>query len=236
MMVNTIESIQYKLTELCSSNPKFKEFYIQLRKLGPTALVGGSVRDIILTHKPRDYDFIVDTTQENLKNLVENSSLEYDINQFGGYKVTFEKFEIDIWTLESTWVFQKETAWDKTFENWLKTPFFNIDCIIYLIEEEKLIENGFTKAFKDNQLDINYIKNKLPNSCFLKTLIHQKKYGLGLSENLLAYQRERITGPKPLTLLKLRNLHRIIFKEEFPLSYLDFLPQDLKEILRRIEC
>ncbi len=61
----------------------------------PVFLVGGSVRDLIVDRKPKDYDLAVGASQEALERLATRYSL-YKLGRFGTYAKAFEDFDLEI--------------------------------------------------------------------------------------------------------------------------------------------
>lgn len=222
------------LNEIGSPHQVFDSFLAELRKLGPSALVGGAIRDWALGNPPRDLDLTVDCKPEDLKNFVEQ--FDYEENHFGGFKINLAGLKVDLWPLSKTWVFTHEVTWPITFENLLKTTFFNIDSIIYLIDSGTILEGGFLKAFEKKELDILYEANPMPSLCILKTILHQRKYGFSLSDSLKNFlDRWIVNKTNPITLRKLEATYKYMYKSATPplkfQELIKLLPENLSKIL-----
>lgn len=227
--------IEKYLGQIGLPHGKFANFITGLQNCGPTALVGGAVRDWCLGNSPRDLDFMVDCSEDVLEAYIEKSlhPKQYRENQFKGYKIYLAGLEIDVWTLSKTWAFS-QPSWIRpaTFVSWLETPFFDIDSVVYLLGVGVVLEGGFIKAFKENRLGLLYPANPMPSLCFLKALLHLEKYKLQLSHGLEDHLRNLLNQTtKPVTYQKLDKVHQLIAQASLPVSLLTYLPKDLEDKL-----
>lgn len=111
-------------------------------------IVGGSVRDLLLGIKPKDWDFTTNATPEEITPLFENTFYE---NDFGTVGVVNEEpseeslrvIEITPYRLESGYSdFRRpdKIEWGKTLEDDLKRRDFTINAIAYDLEKKELID------------------------------------------------------------------------------------------------
>ena len=229
-MPETSKFIKIKLQALCQDNQEFGQFLSDIQSLGKVAVVGGILRDWILHQEYRDIDLTIDCDTDKLTRLIHESYWEHEDNYFGGHKLSFGKLKVDIWAFNKTWAFQHQTC-QPTFSNWLGTTFFNIDSIVYLVQDEQIIENGFLKAFGSKTLDVVFQDNPAPTLCVLKSILHKKKYGLEYSPTLTQYLTNWVGEPDSMKLKRLEGTYKIVFKQAFPKELLSFLPGNLGEKL-----
>jgi len=123
-------------------------------------LVGGCVRDLILSKNPKDWDITTSATPEEIVSLFEHTFYE---NSFGTVGVVNDEtkegslkvVEVTPYRSESEYTdfrHPDKVVWAKTLEEDLKRRDFTINALAYDLEKESLID------LFDGQADI---KNKL---------------------------------------------------------------------------
>lgn len=107
---------------------------------------GGGVKSVIMEGYAKDLDFIIlaDNDQKVIEFITKNN-LEYTMNYFGGYKVTYNGFNIDLCHLVD--LYRAET---------LSTGF-----ILYDIHRKQFISLGIRNTIEKNILFVYYYKSLL---------------------------------------------------------------------------
>jgi len=166
-------------------------------------IVGGTLRDAVLgpaAMLPRDIDVIVaGPSQAVLESTFRDLCVRK--TRFGGLHLvkSFDRgafarvsdhILFDVWRLEDTWGV-REQGLLPTIENFVKTPFLNVDSIAIDVFPEngrrKVIECGFFRAMSSRCLDINYEPNPFPLVCIVRSLIMAAKLDFALSPRLASY-------------------------------------------------
>jgi tRNA nucleotidyltransferase (CCA-adding enzyme) len=111
-------------------------------------IVGGSVRDLIIGIKPKDWDLTTNATPDEITPLFENTFYE---NEYGTVGIVNENpsdeslqvVEVTPFRIESGYSdFRRpdKVEWGKTIEEDLKRRDFTINAIAYELESEKIID------------------------------------------------------------------------------------------------
>ena len=144
------------------------------------AIVGGFVKwalsgDDNIDSGPRDFDIVVNCTDEAILLLVESLELPYARNDFGGIKIkpsekdTFAGKDIDIWTLESHKPFEAlESLYKpfspyklkaiKVFSNIPVTAWISLDGATWVVNQNKLYAKNTKKSLKTKTVFITDMK------------------------------------------------------------------------------
>lgn len=160
----------------------------EIMECGPSVIMGGAIRDWQLGKTPHDIDIVVDCPTERLEILSKYKPLK---NKFGGYKLTLNKTEFDIWNLDSTWAINNNSKFEKQISTLPETVFLNIDAIMYYMRTGELVDKGFAQAMKSRMLDIVYEPNPYPYFCVSKSLVTMQKYDLQPSQRLKQFIRDQ---------------------------------------------
>jgi hypothetical protein len=185
--MNLAESTQSNLVKLCE-NPKISQLLEEVKSWGKAAVFGGAVRDWSFGNQPRDIDVVVDCPSQALDALIKYKAKK---NRFGGYKLTLDKVEFDIWNLDSTWAFGNDPKFSKKLETIPQTVFLNVDAVAYCLDDKAILDKGFTKAMESRVLDIVYEPNPYPYLCVSKSLVALKKYDMKASPRLRSFIRDQ---------------------------------------------
>lgn len=197
--------------KLMSGYPNAWELIRTLEKDGELILFGGVIREYIdnkFDNMPRDFDLVFNkkVKDTDLERLLDG--FDHRKNRFGGYKLTLDSLEFDIWEIEDTWAFKEKKVRCKK-RNYVsglqKTVFLNIDSIVYSLYREKLYGDNYKKAMEEKTLDIILEENPYIELNFLRAIIFKVKYDMGLSERLA----ENIAGYIRSTKNYLDELYRI---------------------------
>ena len=144
------------------------------------AIVGGFVKYVLsgddtVDNNPRDFDIVVNCTDEAILLLVESLGLPYTRNDFGGIKIkpsekdTFADKGIDIWTLESHKPFEALESLYKSFSPYkLKaikifskipvSPWISLYVATCRVTQNKLYAKNTKKSLKTKTVFITDMK------------------------------------------------------------------------------
>jgi hypothetical protein len=148
-------SVKSYIVKKKRSDPSFSHFITTLENNAVLALVGGGIRDILLSKKPRDLDFIYWGT---LTPVIEQLCLNTTRNRFGGYKILFKDFEVDIWSAEDNWAF-RNNYFTPEVENVHHGCFFNYDSLVCALNKNYFECSYYLQFLNSNMLDF-VIKNE----------------------------------------------------------------------------
>ena len=139
-----------------------KTFIKEMEVLGEVAIFGGLLRDLCLeTNKTfySDIDIVIETDDD--KGLAKKMA-KYDAtkNSYGGYRLSYHKWKIDLWPLRRTWAFKEGLVKGESFECLLKTTFFDWDAIILNFTKSKVVSiDNYLCKLNDRVVDINMKEN-----------------------------------------------------------------------------
>lgn len=147
---------------------------------GLVFLFGGTARSLIMGVEIKDLDFVILTQNKcQIINFIKKYKLEYILNSFGGYKITFNNFVIDMFSTNDL----------------IDAVRYNIDMMFYDIHRHIFISFGAIRAIEKNRI-IEVNNNKLPLYCdifrikklvkFLR-FVNPKKKIIRIKENKLLW-------------------------------------------------
>lgn len=181
-------SIEDNLKKL-QENANIAQLIDKLSKAGPAVIFGGAIRDWIVGKSPRDIDLVLDCPDKSLNFL---SQYKAEKNRFGGYYLKIDDVELDVWNLDSTWAFKRDSKFTKNLKSLTQTVFFNMDAVLFYLDTGKLQDDGFSQAMESKALDIVYEPNPFPFLCVSKALCALHKYDMRPTDNLRRYIDEQI--------------------------------------------
>ncbi len=216
-------SIEANLKKL-QENQTIAQLFEKLSKAGPAVIFGGAIRDWIIGKSPRDIDVVLDCPDSKLSFALNSLGLyKPERNRFGGYFFKIDGVEFDIWNLDSTWAFKKDTKFIKHLKTLPQTVFFNMDAVIYYLDTGSVLDNGFSQAMESKTLDIVYEPNPFPFLCVSKALCHLTKYEMRPSNNLKRYIDEQIGRGYTQ-----KSFTKYVEMKNIPLTY--------EEVIKRIDA
>ena len=119
---------------------------IKISKISPIYLIGGTLRDIESSRKPKDLDFVVlDDTNQIVKSVISKYNLKFEINKLGGYKIFYNDIIVDLWSTNDL----------------LKSIEYNIEGLFYDVKNDLLIPFGYYDAIENGLRQINPNNNIL---------------------------------------------------------------------------
>lgn len=172
----------------------------QLQELGEVVIFGGMLRDLSLLGNDgfdSDIDLVIDTDNEDELDAFLQSWKPVQ-NKFGGYRLKLSRWEVDIWSLKSTWAFKKGYVEDGSFADLCKTTFFDWDGIVYNVGDGSILAvDGYLDHINTGLLDINLENNPNPMGNIVKAFRYREKYGAGFSSRLAKYIYENLEDFDP---------------------------------------
>lgn len=112
-------------------------------------LVGGSIRSISINQQIKDLDFVFldsyNTVGDYILHFINDYSLNYTFNEYGGYKVDYNGFMVDIWKTKDL----------------LYAVQFNADGLFYDIHNNYLITFGIYDALENGLRQLNEVGGNL---------------------------------------------------------------------------
>lgn len=182
-------------------------------------LFGGAIRDIMLDVPPNDLDIVVHKMTPELAKYLQK--FPYKENYFGGYKIQTKEFEMDVWSLEEHWAFQKGHVCNDpvSFDNLPKTTFLNINAVAAELNLVSLnidiVENGFFDCIKNKQLDINLEKTKNIQYSLFRAFRFFHQFNFSLSLRLRKHFQNHGICVDAYLKYQMKNFGKIIYDKEY---------------------
>lgn len=166
------------------------EFLAPFSEIGRLALMGGAVRDLAfmpVSEFNSDLDFVVEVEDRDLfDTFVRTHSLLR--NSFGGYRLRLQSLNVDFWDVAQTWAGVRGLRNVETLEDVLETTFFNIDALMYIVDEGRVVEReGTLESIGERRLAINLKENPNPVGASVRTLRRMHQFELSLADELAAF-------------------------------------------------
>ena len=168
---------------------------------GSAYIVGGYLRDFIISKPSRDIDIIVDLENEKLLEIIKNSKVDYSINRHKGIKLYFANVEVDMWSIENNWAFKNELVKlnekDK-LKSIAKGCFYNYDALVVNLHSLNMNIQYYSSFMFDKKLEIlqksPIYKNLNPTTeaNILRAFYLKKIYGIDFSGNTKRYLIDKI--------------------------------------------
>ncbi len=173
-----------------SHAPGVSSLFRDLNPIGEVLLFGGLLRNAALfglTNFRSDIDVVVAGSKaESLARVLDRFGPVR--NSFGGYRLRLDSFQVDIWTLDSTWAFRKGLVKGETVEDLLQTTFFNWDAIAYSLNSGTLYsKDGYIEEIRGSFLDIVLSVNPNPIGMLKRTVNLIKATSAVLSPSLVTF-------------------------------------------------
>lgn len=179
-----------KVFNLINHDYKIYTFMKRLAYDANIYLFGGAVRDYLDQNfsEIRDLDFVIEFTKPNcsIDDYLSDSLIIYKKNRFNGYKLISSEYSIDIWELKDTWAFREKII-QSSVDNLFKSVYFNIDKVLYFINERSFVKHcdeTYNKIRKERILDIVLEKNPMIELNLLRAIKICQKYDMILSKQL----------------------------------------------------
>ena len=167
-----------------------KMFFDDVGELGEVAIFGGLLRDLCLeTNRTfySDIDVVIETDDER---GLASKVAKFDAmkNSFGGYRLQYRKWKIDVWPLRKTWAFREGLVKGESFDSLLETTFFDWDALVFNWSKSKVysIEN-YLEKLNERVVGINLRENPNDIGMIVRALRLIEKRDAKLSHDLSEY-------------------------------------------------
>ncbi|QDY99777.1 hypothetical protein FQ775_04970 [Nitratireductor mangrovi] len=140
-----------------------------------------------------DLDFVVEVQDAAaFKQVISH----YDArpNKFGGYGLKFHGgIRIDFWSAQETWANVEGHKNVSRLEDVVETTFFNVDAILYVLGENRLVaKEGTREALNERFLDVNLLPNPNPAGAAIRAIRKLVVHHMRASGSLLNFIAEQI--------------------------------------------
>jgi hypothetical protein len=198
-------SFQNRFSELLKSEEILSSLLDEVTKEGAAYVVGGYLRDILLSKPSRDIDFIVDLNDQSFINIVKKLGISYSQNRHGGIKLSLISMSADFWSLENNWAFKNKLVKlndsDK-LNSIAKGCFFNFDSLVLNLNDYSYNLRYFSKCHEENSLDILQKKpvyknlNPTVEANIIRAVYLKFKYNISYTNNTLKYIIDKLLSLK----------------------------------------
>lgn len=236
-----IKHVEYKFWDIMTNNNSFKYLMFDIFTYGTAYAVGGFIRDVIFNVQSRDIDIIVDINHKELLNILENASIEYELNRHNGIKVRFDNIIVDFWSIENNWAFKNELV--KLNENdklncIAKGCFYNYDALVTNLHTFNFNIKYFRDFTKSNVLDILQ-KSPLYKSLnptieanILRAFYLRKVYNIQYSQNTKLYLIRKLGHLEDMSGNKIKRLLETLQKyQKYQILSQDLIENYMDELL-----
>lgn len=195
------EDFRQKFHDVLTEFPDFRLFLYEIFVEGTAYVIGGFLRDLANKKDSRDLDIILNVSTNKINNALNESNLEYSINRFGGVKVMFDNFQIDLWSLDNNWSFKNNLIKrneQKIVDNIASGSFYNFDSLVINVHSLELCVKYYNQCIEKNRLDINrkninYQKlNPTIEANIIRAFFLKEKFQLNFSDECANYLIRRI--------------------------------------------
>jgi hypothetical protein len=216
MSISLQPNIRESFYKFISLYPQSALFFNRLEAYDVQVLLfGGTVRAYFendFNKKPRDIDIVISSQNNfNLINFLKTYRYDYKVNKYGGYKLTLDSLNIDIWSIERTWAFKENIVKFEDLKDLNKTVFLNTDAIFYNLNSKILYDEGFLDLRKNKEIDIVLENNPFPELNLVKALYYKNEYDYRFSNKLDQYFKKWISNKKDSEEAK-KELNSIAYK------------------------
>lgn len=195
------EKFRREFYKVLSEFPEFRLFLLDLFVEGTAYVVGGFLRDLANNKDSRDLDIILNVSPSIIYNSLADRKLQYNINRFGGVKVLFDNFQIDLWSLDNNWSFKNRLIKrneQNIVDNIASGSFYNYDSLVINIHSLELNVKYYNQCVEKNILDINRKKisykklNPTIEANIIRAFFLKEKFNLNFSDDCENYLIRRI--------------------------------------------
>lgn len=161
------------------------EFIDKLSLTAQVYIFSGIIRNYFLKIEDyRDVDVFIDGVVD-IESLVKNYN--YRKNSFGGYKITINNTNVDLWFLRDTWALNNsQKVLDIELAKYIpKTAFFNFSAIMFYFNEEKFYyTNHFASFIQNRKINLVFKPNANYALCVVNSFYYSDKFKLRLADKL----------------------------------------------------
>lgn len=170
-----------------------KDVFELIDKLSKTTQVyifSGIIRNYFLKIRDyRDVDVFIDGVVD-IESLVKGYN--YYINSFGGYKISIDNTNVDLWFLKDTWALKNsQSVLDFELAKYIpNTAFFNFSSISFSFNEDKFYyTNHFASFVQNKEINLVFKPNANYALCVVNSFYYSDKFKLRLANKLKKHLR-----------------------------------------------
>lgn len=195
--------------------------------LPETVIFGGMIREFALGNARgffSDIDLVTLTPRKELSDAV--AKFAPVMNKFDGFRFVVNAHRFDIWSLADTWAFRQGLVTGRTFDDLLKTTFFNVDAAIFHLSTRELnFLEGYETWIRERVLDINLSENHHPANMIRRvmSLVIFRQMGLTSELGNFVIKNDSLVSWSPVELLVLDQIRQHIKSESSDIFR--FIPQ-----------
>lgn len=205
--VNNLKSLlRQEVTKFCNRNHRIWKQPIlktinELKEMNwPAVFFGGTLRSLIISRcfnnqlgRPRDIDIVIKgITLEAIKDHFHDFIARE--TRFGGFKLERGGWQFDVWPLEKTWAFTKDSIGGPEFVKLPETTFFNLEAIAIEVwpkpGKPRKIYSGDDRFFHgiiNKTLEINLEDNPYPQLNIVRALMFAGDLDFYIGPKLIRY-------------------------------------------------
>lgn len=225
-MDRSYREIREKISQQTQAFPEFLKVFVfddeswslleQISTDSKTYIFSGVIRNYLIGEPlSRDLDLVVeDISKIHIpQELIDNQKLK--INSFGGYKLSLDRLDIDIWELRNTWSIKRNPSLKPTPHTLIKTAFFNYSAIVYDMREKRFIYGDDFLSFYDKSImDIVNPENPDPKLCIISTMHNALKYCMPIGTKLCKWITSKSFEGDSYAETQLRHYGKIIYSDD----------------------
>jgi len=185
--------LQRQFDALVATRKGFRTIVDCLRGAGlGAAVVGGWARDLLMGRTAHDIDMVVfGPGSRQLEKILPPASRR---TAFGGVAFDYGDVEIDLWSLESTYLIRRFDL-DATLETLMQVIDFNINTVLFspsqLAPDSKAMQAGALEAFERREIDFHCGVLPLPVAQVSRLAYFSAKLEFALAPRVRQFMREQ---------------------------------------------
>ena len=153
--------------------PGLDAILTSIRPLGEVVAFGGLLRNAALFGLDdfrSDIDLVIALSEPTLLDGA-LESFRPERTSLGGYRLRVDSFQVDIWSLESTWAFKEGFVKEVSVDNLVRTTFFNWDAIAFSLDSGRLFyRENYVEDVLNHFLDVVLASNPNPLGMAARTI------------------------------------------------------------------
>lgn len=171
-------------------NKNVFELIENLSHISHVYIFSGIIRNYFLKVEDyRDVDLYIDGDVD-VESLIKN--FNYRINSFGGYKITINNTNVDLWLLKDTWALKNsQRVMDIELAKYIpNTAFFNFSSIMFAFNENKFYyTKHFVSFIQNKKINLVFKPNANNALCVVNSFYYSDKFKLQLTDKLKKHLR-----------------------------------------------
>lgn len=207
-----------------SLNENVRFFIEELSKHCKIYIFSGVIRDYFLKRDGiRDLDLVIDG-EFDIEVLFSNYSFRK--NSFGGYKLSIDGINIDLWFIQNTWAIKHRKITPSNLETFIPTTsFFNFSSIVFDLDENKFIcSRPFLSFLKNKKINIVFKHHDNIPLCIVNSLYYSNKLELKISTKLIKFLRLYFNRKYDYREVQIKHFGKVLYSNEELKNWIKSLP------------